>query len=626
VSQRFTIRVYHRQQLDFSGEFDVPVELGRQRRPDERPFVQQRDGQGWRVSIARLDELMISRRHIRLDPLPGNRVRITNVSDRNTIFLEDGGVIASHQSSDLPLPLGMVFDEKSIRLESPDTEIFDEPEMHSLAQATINPGKFDTVLPSAAHAMRSAPKDVAEAFVGWLSAVTGMLQTSSNSREFFTRAAKGLVELIFLDTGAVLLRDGASWTIAELTSTRPGVENGTWKPSNRILANVLQHKRTFWQVTGQSFGGQAFSSESLMGTASLGGVQAVVASPVLSLAGEVVAVLYGDRHCGPEPAGNGLGNESGISRLEAMLVETLASSVAAGLARIEQERKTLAAQVRFEQFFTRELAGQLAVEPDLLRGRDTDVTILFCDIRGFSRISERIGPAATVEWVGDVLNALSNCVMVHQGALIDYIGDELMAMWGAPARQTDQAQRACQTALDMWASLPEISARWQATLGEPTRLGIGINTGVARVGKTGSDVKFKYGPVGNTVNLASRVQGATKHLRANVLITAATRARLGAGYLTRQICRVNVVNISEAVELHELMTETGTAAEALCRQYESALHEFHQQNFRQAAKILGSILEDSPNDGPSVVLLSRVADQLLNPTREFKPAWELPGK
>ncbi|HEY2253133.1 MAG TPA: adenylate/guanylate cyclase domain-containing protein [Planctomycetaceae bacterium] len=616
MSQRFTIRVYHRQRLDFSGEFDVAVELGRQRRPDEAPFVQQRDGQGWRVSIARLDELMISRRHIRLEPLPGNRVRVTNVSERNTIFLEDGGVIASQQSSELPLPLEMNFDEKSIRLDPAGAESFDEPEMHSLAYATLTPGSFDAVLPSAAQAMRSAPKEVAEAFVSWLAAVAGMLQSSSNSREFFRRAAKGLVDLIFLDTGAVLLREEASWNIAELTSTRPGVENGAWRPSSRILASVVAEKRTFWQVSGQS----------LMGTESLGGVQAVVASPVLNEAGEVVAVLYGDRVSRGEPAGSGLGDESGISKLEAMLVETFASSVAAGLARIEQERKTLAAQVRFEQFFTRELAGQLAVEPDLLRGRDTEVTILFCDIRGFSRISERIGPAATVEWVGSVLNMLSNCVMAQQGALIDYNGDELMAMWGAPARQPDHAQRACRTALDMWARLPELDARWQATLAEPTRFGIGINTGVARVGKTGSDVKFKYGPVGNTVNLASRVQGATKHLRANVLITAATRARLGAEHLTRHICRVNVVNISEAVDLYELMTETGTAAETLCRQYEAALREFHQENFRQAAKILGSILEDFPNDGPAVVLLSRVADQLLNPASEFNPAWELPGK
>ena len=82
-----------------------------------------------------------------------------------------------------------------------------------------------------------------------------------------------------------------------------------------------------------------------------------------------------------------------ITELEARLVELLASGVAAGLARLEQEQAALAARVQFEQFFTPELARQLALQPDLLKGRDTEVTLLFCDIRGFSRISERLGPA-----------------------------------------------------------------------------------------------------------------------------------------------------------------------------------------------------------------------------------------
>jgi adenylate cyclase len=559
---------------------------------------------------------MISRRHIRLEPLAENVIRITNVSDRNTIFMDDGGMIASRQTCELPLPVGLIFEEKSIRVESAGPPNFEEPQMQSLAQPTFMPGAIGPVLPSATRAMHLAPKEVTEAFVVWLQAVAGMLQSSSNSREFFQRAARGLVELVFLDTGAVLLREGITWHIAEYSSRRMGMHRGDWKPSNRILESVVAEKRTFWQVTGQS----------LMGTESLGGIQAVVASPVLNEAGEVIAVLYGDRIDRADPTAASLSGDTSISKLEAMLVETFACSVAAGLARIEQERKTLAAQVRFEQFFTKELAEQLAVEPDLLRGRDSDVTILFCDIRGFSRISERVGPAATAEWIESVLDALSDCVIAHQGVLIDYMGDEVMAMWGAPAAQPDQAQRACRAALDMYSSLAQLNARWQATLSEPIQVGIGINTGQARVGKTGSHRKFKYGPMGNTVNLASRVQGATKYLRTNVLITAATRARLGAGLLTRHICQVRAVNISEAVDLYELMTETGDAAQALCQQYEAALREFHQQNYRQSAKILGSILDEYPNDGPAVVLLSRVAERLVNPTSEFMPFWDLPGK
>jgi adenylate cyclase len=613
VSKRFAIQIYLQQQLDFSGEFENLVELGRQRTPDETPFVEQPVSQGFRLAIARLDELLISRRHIQLQPLAGNRIRITNLTDGNTILMEDGGVIAGKQVCDLPLPVTMVFEKRSIQLKTVSSKEDVELAMQSLATPTLTPGSMTIVPRSATQAIQAVPNDVAEAFVSWLTAVAGMLQSSSNSKECFKRATQCLVELVSLDTGAVLLRDDSSWKIVDFKAKRSSIYDDEWRPSSRILDNVVEQKRTFWQISGKPF----------VATESLGRVRAVIASPILSEAGEVIAILYGDRSDSP---GAIIRGESTVTKLEAMLVETLACSVAAGLARAEQERKTMAAQVRFEQFFTRDLAGQLASDPDLLRGRDTEVTIMFCDIRGFSRISERVGPAVSVDFLGSVLNAISDCVIKHEGALIDYIGDEVMAMWGAPIPQLDQARRACQTALDMWARLPELTERWQPVIGESVRVGIGINTGLARVGKTGSEHKFKYGPVGNTVNLASRVQGATKHMRCSVLITAATRARLGPEFLVRPVCQVRVVNISEAAHLYELVTNPDYAPESLCERFEAALEAYHQQKFPQAAQILGAILNEYPKDGPSVVLLSRVAEQMFKPTNPFNPAWDLPSK
>src|SRR5262249_6100728 len=154
---------------------------------------------------------------------------------------------------------------------------------------------------------------------------------------------------------------------------------------------------------------------------SLRDVKEVVASPILNSRGEVIGALYGDRlRQGPARP---------ITPLEALLVELLAGGVAAGLARLEQEQAALRAPVPFEQFFTRELSEQLALHPDPLRGRDEEVTVLVCDIRGFSRISERHGPTVTVEWLRDVMGTLSECVLAGRGVLIDYTGDELMAMW-----------------------------------------------------------------------------------------------------------------------------------------------------------------------------------------------------
>ena len=128
-----------------------------------------------------------------------------------------------------------------------------------------------------------------------------------------------------------------------------------------------------------------------------------------------------------------------------------------------------------------------------------------------------------------------------------------MAMWGAPEKQPDHAKLACTAALVMQGQLPKLNERWQAFLGEPMGLGIGINAGVARVGNTGSQRKFKYGALGNTVNLASRVQGATKYLKTGLLIAGSVHAQLTAEFDTRQLCRARVVNIAEPVDLYELV-------------------------------------------------------------------------
>src|SRR6185369_13956569 len=158
----------------------------------------------------------------------------------------------------------------------------------------------------------------------------------------------------------------------------------------------------------------------------------------------------------------------------------------------------------------------------------------------------------------------------------------------------------------------DLNTRWQAMLKESIKIGIGINTGIARVGNTGSDRKFKYGPLGNTVNLASRVQGATKYLKSDLLVTAATRGKLPPEALARRICQVRVLNISEPVELYELLADDTPRMKALCEQYEAALSAFYEQKHRQATRILGNILEEHPDDGPSLVLLSRVVDRLVN--------------
>jgi adenylate cyclase len=310
---------------------------------------------------------------------------------------------------------------------------------------------------------------------------------------------------------------------------------------------------------------------------------------------------------------------------EAMLVEVLAGGVAAGLERVKQEKKAIEAEVLFEQFFTPELAKQLLDNPNMLESRESEVTLLFCDIRGFSRISEHLGPAATMDWVNDVMGALSDCVSAHDGVLVDYIGDELLAMWGAPKEQPDHALLACRAAIDMLDVIPTLNARWKSVIETGFDLGIGINTGPARVGNTGTKRKFKYGPLGNSVNLASRLQGATKYFKTRVLVSGNTYGQVGGKIPARKLGQIRVINIEQAVEIYELSPPNQANLEPLRKGYEQALEAFEAGNFSQAARTLGILQLEFPNDGPSLILLSRVVNAKVDYST-YDKVWTLPSK
>jgi adenylate cyclase len=156
--------------------------------------------------------------------------------------------------------------------------------------------------------------------------------------------------------------------------------------------------------------------------------------------------------------------------------------------------------------------------------------------------------------------------------------------------------------------------------------GIGINTGPAHVGNTGSQHKFKYGPLGNTVNLASRVQGLTKYLKCRMLVTAATQKHLDKRFISRRICQTRAVNIHEPVTLYEVERAGSEARRLFFKEFQDALDAFEGSDFARAARAAGTLLLDHPGDGPLQLLLSRAANQLMNEDAEFDPIWAPPGK
>jgi adenylate cyclase len=283
-----------------------------------------------------------------------------------------------------------------------------------------------------------------------------------------------------------------------------------------------------------------------------------------------------------------------------------------------------------EQFFPPAVVSQLLDRPELLHaGRGAEVTMLFCDIRGFSRVSERLRntPEKMVGWISSVMEALDECVLCHQGVLVDFIGDELLAMWGAPQAQQDHARRACRAALDMVECIAKLSGNWKSEIGEETTVGIGINSGQVSVGNVGTKRRFKYGALGNTVNLASRIQGATKHLKARILISQSTQEQVGEEFNPRRLARLQVVNINQPVSVYELSPRGELRWAEQKAGYEKALELFEQgpENLHEAARILGSMVAPFGLVGPNLFLLSRVLGAMQDRS-SWSSVYVLPGK
>ncbi len=603
-------RVMENGALKLEAPLTGAMDLGRQRADEPEPYqILAATAPGVsRVVIARLEESNISRQHVHFQPLPTGLVRVTNRSQRPLSYQGASTPLGANASIDLAPPFSFFLGARTLtvahaHVPAPPADLL------TLDGRTFAPGR----IPNLSRELRPLPSlnpFQLDELIGWLQTTMGVLQSVVGAADFLPKATQALVEIVGLDSGRVLLLQKNEWKVEAVHGGTPE-EQARWQPSQRVLSLILEEKRTFWQTPQQAGAAD---------TPSLQDVHTAVASPLLDGDGRVIGALYGERRQ------QALQGATAGGKLEAMLVELLACGLSAGLALQEQQGVALKAHAQFEQFFTPQLAQQLREEPDLLEGREAAVTLLFCDVRAFSRISARLGPSGTVRWIGDVMSELSKCVLAQEGVLVDYIGDELMAMWGAPRPQEEQASLAVDAALAMRDALVILNERWEPKLGEAIDVGIGINSGIVQVGNTGSIFKFKYGPLGNTVNLASRVQGLTKYLRVPLLVTAATRQQLDDRFIARRISKVRVMGIADPLDIHEVERATTPERAQFFHASEAALTALEAGEFAQAARQAGALLHENSDDGPLLLVLSRAAQMLMDKHAAFEAPWEPPGK
>lgn len=250
----------------------------------------------------------------------------------------------------------------------------------------------------------------------------------------------------------------------------------------------------------------------------------------------------------------------------------------------------------FRLYLSPHVIERIIDNPDLLRlgGEKREITSFFSDVAGFTAISEGLSPEDLVNLLNEYLSEMTDIILSSGGTLDKYEGDAIIAFWNAPIDQPDHALRACWAALQCQSRLEELRARFQEQYGHELRMRIGINSGSAVVGNMGSRERFDYTAIGDTVNLASRLEGACKQFKVPILIGEETYEKVKAQLVTREVDLIRVVGRRRPVRIFQILGEQGTIEETeleRIRSYEQAL-KFYREGLWKKALILFERMEN----------------------------------
>ena len=274
----------------------------------------------------------------------------------------------------------------------------------------------------------------------------------------------------------------------------------------------------------------------------------------------------------------------------------------------EKEKKKI--RGAFQYYLTASVVEEMLQNPDKLKlgGEKKDLTVLFSDIRGFTSISERMTPDGLVKFLNEYLTKMTDIVFKYDGLLDKYMGDAIMAIWGAPLDQPDHVRRACLAALDMVEELHRLQKKWSAEGMPFLNIGIGVNAGPMVVGNMGSDRRFDYTVMGDSVNLGSRMEGLNKLYGTNIIVSEMTYDRVKEEFWGRELDLVRVKGKDQPVKIFELLSPLKTASadqRALAEGFHAALADYRKRNWDKAREEFQKVLAQFPHDGPAKLYLER---------------------
>ena len=280
-----------------------------------------------------------------------------------------------------------------------------------------------------------------------------------------------------------------------------------------------------------------------------------------------------------------------------------------GYRNLVAERRSKFLKTAFSSYVSPDLVSQIMDDPDKLKlgGDKKEVTILFSDIRGFTSLSEKTTPEVLVSLLNEYLTPMTDIVMEEKGTLDKYIGDAVMAIFGAPLDLENHSERACIAAVSMINKVDEINDKWEMQ-GLPTiSIGIGLNTGEAIVGNMGANIRFDYTAIGDNVNLASRLEGLNKYYGTEIIISESSKDQLPdpLKFNLRELDLVKVKGKEKPISIFEIIVDNGSNIRDMISEFDKGISQYRSKNFTASIDIFNNILEKFPHDEPSKIYIER---------------------
>jgi len=292
---------------------------------------------------------------------------------------------------------------------------------------------------------------------------------------------------------------------------------------------------------------------------------------------------------------------------------------------VVERKQRMMIKMMFSTYVSPSVVDELIMHPEKLKlgGERKELSVLFSDLEGFTTLAETIPPEELVGLLNEYLSTMTSVVLRNIGTIDKFEGDLIMAFWGAPIPQQNHVSLACTAALQMQSSLAAIRSQWTAGNKPALFARIGINTGDMIVGNMGSTAKFNYTVIGDSVNIASRLEGANKIYKTEIIISEQSYCHVKDEFLCRELDILTVKGRTEPIRIYELIdrlnSERTVAREKLLSSYNEALRLYKDRRWTEARKKFEATLELNPADYPSQLYVSRTHYFELNPP---DPSWD----